>query len=89
MARHRERGVENRQAEEKMGRQHQGLEFAKSQREQENGGIWLPNHLWCLDDPDDDDDDDDGVEKFKSIFFQHYVHSIVCITCITDTDKVL
>ena len=81
------KGRRKQAGRKKMGRQHQGLEFPRGNRK--NGGIWLPNHLWCLDDPDDDDDDDDGVEKFKSIFFQHYVHSIVCITCITDTDKVL
>ena len=31
-----------------------GLEFAKSQRaveNRENGGNWLPNHLWCPNDP--------------------------------------
>ena len=43
-------------------------------RTRENGGNWLRNHLWCLNDPrsyrindddHDDDDDDDGLSNAK------------------------
>ena len=43
-----------------------------------NGGNWLPNHLWCpndprgygIDDDDDDDDDNDDSERWQSTLFQ-------------------
>ena len=41
LARHSERGKKIRQREEEVRRQNQGVEFAKSLREQKNGGNWL------------------------------------------------
>ena len=40
LARHSERGKKTRQTEEEVGRQHQGMEFAKFQRAVENRETW-------------------------------------------------
>ena len=44
------------------------------------GNLWHP-------DDDNDDGNDDGVERFKWICLQHYIHNIVYITCVSDTGK--
>ena len=72
-----------------------GVEFGKSQRaveNRENGENWLPNHLWCPNDPRgwgiDDDDDDDDNERYRDTsntfslflddFLQHELWPIYC-----------
>ena len=67
LARYSEMGKKTRQAEEEVGRQHQGMDgpgvrqVPEGSGEPEKRGNWLRNHLWCPNDPrgqgikDDDD----------------------------------
>ena len=46
-----------------------------SEEQGKNGGNWLRNHLWCLNDPrgkeiDDGDDDDDDVDLLVRTCFE-------------------
>ena len=58
LAKHSEKGKKTWQTEQEVGRQHQGMDrpwvrqVPEGSREQEeNGGSWLWNHLWCPNDP--------------------------------------
>ena len=58
LARHSERGKKTGQTEEKVVRQHQGMDRPGVRQVPEgsgdtrkNGGNWLRNHLWCPNDP--------------------------------------
>ena len=71
LARYSEMGKKTRQAEEEVGRQHQGMDgpgvrqVPEGSGERETEGNWLQNYLWCPDDPRGQgiDDDDDDVQQ--------------------------